>query len=53
MAENRKRNWVFVLYPDSAPENWREQLREMLVPGFVSPLHDKDVNADGDRKSVV
>ena len=20
MAESRKRNWVFVLYPDSAPE---------------------------------
>ena len=50
MAENRKRNWVFVLYPDSAPENWREQLRDMLVPGFISPLHDKDVNADGTPK---
>lgn len=50
MAESRKRNWVFVLYPDSAPENWREQLRDMLVPGFISPLHDKDVNADGTPK---
>ena len=50
MSENRKRNWVFVLYPESAPENWREQLRDMLVPGFISPLHDKDVNADGTPK---
>ena len=50
MAESRKRNWVFVLYPESAPKNWREQLRDMLVPGFISPLHDKDVNADGTPK---
>lgn len=50
MAENRKRNWVFVVYPESAPENWREMLREMLVPGFISPLHDSDANADGEPK---
>lgn len=50
MAENRKRNWVFVVYPESAPENWREVLREMLVPGFISPLHDSDANADGEQK---
>lgn len=50
MAENRKRNWVFVVYPDSAPDNWREMLREMLVPGFISPLHDGDINADGTPK---
>nr|WP_325196964.1 replication protein [uncultured Oscillibacter sp.] len=48
--DERKRNWVFVVYPDSAPENWREILRGMLVPGFISPLHDKDVNADGEPK---
>ena len=48
--DERKRNWVFVVYPDSAPENWREILREMLVPGFISPLHDSDVNADGEPK---
>lgn len=48
--EQRKRNWVFVVYPDSAPENWVEKLREMRVPGFISPLHDKDVNPDGEPK---
>lgn len=52
MAENRKRNWVFVVYPESAPENWREKLREMLVPGFISPLHDSDVNPDGSLKKA-
>lgn len=50
MADQRKRNWAFVVYPDSAPDNWREILRNELVPGFISPLHDADVNADGEQK---
>lgn len=48
--EKRKRNWAFIVYPDSAPEDWRNILRDMLVPGFISPLHDSDVNADGEKK---
>lgn len=50
--ERRKRNWVFVVYEESAPDDWREQLREQLVPGFISPLHCDDVNADGERKKA-
>lgn len=50
MQEKRKRNWVFVVYPESAPENWREQLRALLVPGYISPLHSDDINADGSKK---
>lgn len=50
MPEKRKRNWAFVVYPDSAPDNWREMLHEMLVPGFISPLHDADENANGEQK---
>lgn len=49
-TETRKRNWVFVLYPESAPKNWREKLQEMLVPGFISPLHGNDFNPDGTPK---
>jgi len=30
LADKRKRNWVFVLYPESAPENWRQILRDIL-----------------------
>lgn len=48
--ELRKRNWVFVVYPESAPENWREILTDQLVPGFISPLHESDENADGEQK---
>lgn len=52
MAEKRKRNWAFVLYPESAPEGWQEMLRDMLVPGYISPLHDSDTNADGEPKKA-
>lgn len=48
--ETRKRNWVFVVYPDSAPEGWMDILAEQHVCAFVSPLHDRDANADGEPK---
>ena len=46
----RARNWSFVVYPDSAPENWQEILANLHVPVGISPIHDKDVNADGSPK---
>lgn len=46
----RTRNFATVVYPDSAPENWREILQEQFVPAFISPLHDKDTNPTGDAK---
>lgn len=49
-SEKRKRNWCFVVYPESAPGEWRKILRDMHVTGYISPLHDKDVNADGEAK---
>lgn len=42
----KKRNWAFVLYPESAPEDWREQLAKSGIQCAISPLHDKDKNAD-------
>lgn len=48
--DERTRNWTFIVYPDSAPENWLEILKAEQVPFAVSPLHDKDVNADGEIK---
>lgn len=44
------RNWWFILYPESAPSDWLDILRSKLVPFAVSPLHDKDVNKDGEFK---
>lgn len=48
--DERTRNWTFVVYPESAPENWRDIIDELHVPWVESPLHDKDVNPDGEIK---
>ena len=48
----KKRNWAFVLYPESAPEDWRQQLTETGLQCAVSPLHDKDINPDGEPKKA-
>src|SRR5699024_6511144 len=50
--DERVRNWTFVVYPESAPENWREIVSELRTPWIESPLHDKDVNPDGELKKV-
>lgn len=48
--DNRTRNWTFVLYEDSAPENWREILDDMHIEWIESPWHDKDINGNGEPK---
>lgn len=48
----KKRNWAFVLYPESAPENWRDLLQQTGLQCAISPLHDKDVNPDGEPKKA-
>ena len=50
MATDRARVWALVIYPESAPDNWLQVLDDLHVPAFVSPLHDKDINADGTPK---
>lgn len=50
MAIKRTRNFVSIGYPESLRDNWRQILGEQCVPCVVSPLHDKDVNPDGDPK---
>ena len=46
----KARTWGMVVYPQSAPEDWVELLRETYIQFAVSPLHDKDVNPDGEIK---
>jgi len=48
----KKRNWGFILYPESAPENWFELLQKSGLSGAVSPLHDKDIDPDGNPKKA-
>lgn len=48
--DKRCRWWALEVYPESASENWQQ-----LLNGYkwaLSPLHDKDVNADGSPKKA-
>lgn len=49
-AGTRKRNWTFIVYPESAPGDWISQLTSMGLRGAISPCHDKDMNATGSPK---
>ena len=44
----KKRYWAMVLYPESAPENWKDLLQATGLQIAISPLHDKDLNADNE-----
>ena len=52
MAEKnvKKRNWAFTAWPDSLPEDWKEQLEKTGLPIAISPIHDKDIDATGEPK---
>ena len=55
MAQNvvkKKRNWTFVLYPESAPADWIDRLQKTGLQAEISPLHDKDINPDGTHKKA-
>ena len=49
-GSDRTRNWMIVVYPDSAPKNWREYLDETHIEWVESPLHEWDVNPTGEVK---
>jgi len=49
-VDERIRAWTFVAYPDSAPANWRDIIEELHIQWVESPLHDADLNADGEQK---
>lgn len=38
----KARNFTFLIYPDSAPENWQAILTDLGRPVAISPLHDQD-----------
>lgn len=51
-GEGRTRVWATVVYPESAAEDWMNWLGETAIPCAISPLHDSDVNADGEAKKA-
>ena len=57
MAEKRTRNWSTIIYPrqtegeeTTTPDNWSDILAELGLKCAVSPLHDRDLTADGQQK---
>lgn len=46
----RTRNFATVVYPESAPENWKSILFDQCISSFISPLHDSDLDPDGELK---
>ena len=46
----KNRHWTFVVYPESVVSNWIELLIETGLPFAISPLHDKDLNSNGEPK---
>lgn len=48
----KSRYWTFILYPESAPENWKDIIQETGLKSCISPLHDKDTNPDGSIKKA-
>lgn len=48
----KKRNWAFILYPESSPADWVEILQRTGLQCAISPLHDKDIDPTGEPKKA-
>lgn len=44
--EQRSNKWTFLIYEESAPENYLDVLEDIHVPFVLSPWHNKDVNKE-------
>lgn len=44
--ERRSNKWAFLLYQESAPDDYLEILENMHIPFILSPWHDKDINKE-------
>jgi hypothetical protein len=49
-AGQRTRNWTVIFYPEDLPENWTSLVDELHFKWVQSPIHDKDLSADGKPK---
>lgn len=50
--DGRTRAWAFVMYPESMPDDWADIIGNTRSRALLSPLHDKDKNADGTAKKA-
>lgn len=47
----KARNWTLEVYPESAPDNWKEELTKTGL-AWSCILHDQDCNPDGEIKKA-
>lgn len=45
----QSRAWTYIVYPESAPDDWQVALRQSGLMSGVSPLHDSDVYPEGHK----
>lgn len=50
MNKERSSKWAFIVYPDSAPVEWKKLLRLSFVSSAVSPLHSPDPDGSGEER---
>lgn len=46
------KSWTFILYPESCTSDWRLGLEASKKGFMISPLHDKDIDKDGNLKKA-
>ena len=44
VKDKRSNKWTFLMYEESAPENYLEVLDAMQIPYMLSPWHNQDIN---------
>lgn len=53
LPDKRSTMWTFLIYQESAPDNYLQILEENMVPFILSPWHDKDIdNKTGEFKKA-
>lgn len=50
MAVRRNTYYATIVYPESAPLNWIDILEEQHIQALISPIHDKDIDKEGNPK---
>lgn len=48
----RHRDFLFIIYPESMPENWLMIIESFCVPTLISPIHDSDIDDNGEVKKA-
>lgn len=46
----RSHHYAIIIYPESISNDWIERLNSLNIPCAISPLHDKDLQENGEPK---